>query len=256
MRRQTRDARRQTASIPDSQPGIQRGAQGKPPNHGFFVTGTDTGVGKTLIACALLHAFAARGHRAVGMKPVASGAERRGHELVHSDVEELIAAGNVSAPRSLVNPYCFEPPIAPHLAAERAGVKIVLERIEESWHELAARADVVIVEGVGGFRVPLGADADTAQLAARLALPIVLVVGLRLGCLSHALLTADAIAARGLTLAGWIANSIDPGMDAADENVRSLERRIEAPLIARVAHAAAPQPAAVAALLDTRRLVP
>jgi dethiobiotin synthetase len=225
-------------------------------HHGFFVTGTDTGVGKTLIACALLHAFAARGCTVVGMKPVASGAERRGTELVNDDVEQLIAASNVTAPRSLVNPYCFEPPIAPHLAAERAGVRIALDRIEDGRRELAARADVVIVEGVGGFCVPLGADADTAQLAARLALPVVLVVGMRLGCLNHALLTADAIAARGLAVAGWIANHVDPGMDAADENVRSLERRIQAPLIARVAHTAAPQAAAVAALLDTRRLVP
>ena len=220
------------------------------------MTGTDTGVGKTLIACALLHAFVARGYRAVGMKPVASGAERRGTELVNDDVEQLVAAGNVTAPRSLVNPYCFEPPIAPHLAAERAGVRIALDRIEDSGRELATRADVVIVEGVGGFRVPLGPDADTAQLAARLALPVVLVVGMRLGCLNHALLTADAISARGLAVAGWIANHVDPAMEAADENVRSLERRIGAPLIARVAHTAAPQPAAVAALLDTRRLVP
>jgi dethiobiotin synthetase len=225
-------------------------------NHGFFVTGTDTGVGKTLIACALLHAFAARGCRVVGMKPVASGAERRGSRLINEDVEALIAASNVAAPREHVNPYCFEPAIAPHLAAERAGVKMAIERIEESRRELAARADVVIVEGVGGFRVPLGADADTAQLAARLALPVVLVVGMRLGCLNHALLTADAIAARGLTLAGWIANHVDPGMDAAEENARSLERLINAPLIARVAYAPAPQPAAVAALLATRQLVP
>ena len=220
------------------------------------MTGTDTGVGKTLIACALLHAFVARGYRAVGMKPVASGAERRGTELVNDDVDQLVAAGNVTAPRSLVNPYCFEPPIAPHLAAERAGVRIALDRIEDSGRELATRADVVIVEGVGGFRVPLGPDADTAQLAVRLALPVVLVVGMRLGCLNHALLTADAISARGLAVAGWIANHVDPAMEAADENVRSLERRIGAPLIARVAHTAAPQPAAVAALLDTRRLVP
>ena len=226
------------------------------PIPGFFVTGTDTGVGKTLVACALLHAFAARGLKVVGMKPVASGAERRGAGLVHSDVEELIAAGNVDAPRRHVNPYCFEPPIAPHLAAERAGVKIELDRLEESWRDLAARAQVVIVEGVGGFRVPLGADRDTADLAARLALPVVMVVGMRLGCLNHALLTADAIAGRGLELAGWIANHIDPDMEAADDNVRSIERRVGAPLLARIAHAPSPRAAAVAASLDTRRLKP
>jgi dethiobiotin synthetase len=223
--------------------------------HGFFVTGTDTGVGKTLVACALLRAFAARGLKAVGMKPVASGAERRGDDLVNDDVEQLIAAGNVAAPRGLVNPYCFEPPIAPHIAARQAGTAISFERIEESRRGLAARAEVVIVEGVGGFRVPLGADGDTAALAGRLALPLVLVVGMRLGCLNHALLTADAIAVRRLKLAGWIANHVDPGMSAQDENVRSLEQLIEAPLIARVGYCAQPQPAVVAALLDTFALI-
>ena len=219
------------------------------------MTGTDTGVGKTLVACALLHAFAARGLKTVGMKPVASGAERRGSDLVNDDVERLAAAGNVAAPRSDLNPYCFEPPIAPHLAAERAGVKIGFDRIERSFHALAALAEVVVVEGVGGFRVPLGADGDTAQLATRLALPVVLVVGLRLGCQNHALLTVEAIAARRLKLAGWVANSVDPAMDAADENVRSLERLIAAPLIARIGHAAPPQPGAIAELLDTRGLM-
>jgi dethiobiotin synthetase len=224
--------------------------------HGFFVTGTDTGVGKTLVACALLRAFAARGCTVLGMKPVASGAGRRAEELVNDDVEQLIAAGNVNAPRSHVNPYCFEPPIAPHLAAQRAGVRIELDRVARSWRELAARAQVVIVEGVGGFRVPLGPEGDTADLAARLALPVVLVVGMRLGCLNHALLTAEAIAARGLTLAGWIANHIDRDMEAADDNVRAIEGLVSAPLLARIAHSAAPRADAVAASLDTRRLVP
>jgi dethiobiotin synthetase len=223
--------------------------------HGFFVTGTDTGVGKTLAACALLRALVAAGYSAIGMKPVASGAARRGNDLIHSDVEQLIAAGNVTAPRSHVNPYCFEPPIAPHIAAERAGVSITLDRIEDSFRDLAARAQVVIVEGVGGFRVPLGASGDTAQLAERLALPVVLVVALRLGCLNHALLTADAIAASRLQLAGWIANEVDPGMSARDENVSALEERIAAPLIARVGHSASPQPGRIAAALDIRRLL-
>jgi dethiobiotin synthetase len=225
-------------------------------HHGFFVTGTDTGVGKTLVACALLHAFAARGNTTVGMKPVASGAEWRAGVLVNDDVERLVAAGNVDAPREHVNPYCFEPPIAPHIAAERAGASIALDRIEESFRELAARAQVVVVEGVGGFRVPLGAGGDTAQLAARLGLPVVLVVALRLGCLNHALLTADAIAARGLKLAGWIANEIDSGMSAQDENVRTLERLIKAPRIARIGYSTDPQPARVAASLDIRDMLP
>ena len=223
-------------------------------NHGFFVTGTDTGVGKTLIACALLHAFTERGLKAVGMKPVASGGEPGAGGLVNDDVEQLIAAGNVAAPRADVNPYCFAPPIAPHIAAQRAGVAIALDRIEQSYRRLAARAQVVVVEGVGGFQVPLGPDADTAQLAGRLALPVVLVVGMRLGCLNHALLTAQAVADRELTLAGWVANHLDPQMAAADDNVRALEERIAAPLIARISHAPAPDARSIAGALDVAKL--
>jgi dethiobiotin synthetase len=221
---------------------------------GLFVTGTDTGVGKTLVACSLLRAFAAQGLRSVGMKPVASGGVARGNRIVHEDVEQLLAASNVAAPREHVNPYCFGPPIAPHIAASAAGMRIDLDHIGRCFDALAAAADVVIVEGVGGFRVPLGPGADTAQLAARLALPVVLVVGMRLGCLNHALLTADAVAGRGLALAGWVANHIDPGMAAADENVQALEALIAAPLLARIAFSAAPDAAAGTTLLDTRRL--
>jgi dethiobiotin synthetase len=222
---------------------------------GYFITGTDTGVGKTLIACSLLRAFAARGFKTVGMKPVASGAVAGGKGLVHDDVERLIAAGNLTAPREHVNPYCFAPPIAPHIAAAEAGVKIDMDHIGRCFNALTERADVVIVEGVGGFRVPLGPGADTAQLAARLALPVVLVVGMRLGCLNHALLTAEAIAGRGLVLAGWVANHLDPQMIAADENVRALETLITAPLLARIAFTATPDSAASAALLDTWELL-
>jgi dethiobiotin synthetase len=212
---------------------------------GFFVTGTDTGVGKTLVACALLRLFVARGLKAVGMKPVAAGAEPAETGLLNEDVGQLVAAGNVSAPREHVNPYCFGPPIAPHIAAAQAGVAIGIDRIEASFRALAGLADVVIVEGAGGFRVPLGGGADTAQLAGRLALPVVLVVGMRLGCLNHALLTVEAIAARGLELAGWVANHVDPRMAAADENVRALEALIAAPLLARVTHVADPDPSVI-----------
>lgn len=219
------------------------------------MTGTDTGVGKTLVACSLLRAFAARGFKAVGMKPVASGAVAGGNGLVHDDVERLIAAGNVAATRDHVNPYCFAPPIAPHIAAAEAGMKIELDHIGHCFNALTEQADVVIVEGVGGFRVPLGPGADTAQLAARLALPVVLVVAMRLGCLNHALLTAEAIAGRGLMLAGWVANHLDPRMAASDENVRALETLIAAPLLARIAYTAIPDPAVSAALLDIRKLL-
>ena len=215
-------------------------------SHGFFVTGTDTGVGKTLVACALLAAFGERGMKAVGMKPVACGVEPGRGGLVNDDVERLIGASNVAAPREHVNPYCFAPPIAPHIAAQQAGVTILLDRIEQSFRALAAQAEVVVVEGVGGFHVPLGPGTDSTQLAARLALPVVMVVGMRLGCLNHALLTERAVAGSGLKLAGWIANHIDPQMPAADDNVRALEERIGAPRIARISFAQVP---------DTRSLV-
>jgi dethiobiotin synthetase len=213
------------------------------------VTGTDTGVGKTVVACALLAAFAARGLRAAGMKPVAAGAERVAGRLTHADVDQLIAAGNVAAPRELVNPYCFLPAIAPHIAAAQAGTVIDLDRMVGSFNELAAQADVVIVEGVGGFRVPLGRNIDTSALAVRLGVPVVLVVGMRLGCLNHALLTSEAIAARGLALAGWVANHIDPEMQAAERNVAALAERLAAPLLGEIEFTRAPDPRRIAAQL-------
>lgn len=219
-------------------------------SRGFFVTGTDTGVGKTLVACALLHVLAARGMKAVGMKPVACGSANGVNGLVNDDVERLITAGNVAAPREHVNPYCFVPPIAPHIAARQAGVIIVLDRIVRSFRALDALADVVVVEGVGGFHVPLGPGTDAAQLAERLALPVVLVVGMRLGCLNHALLSAQAVAGRGLKLAGWVANHIDPQMAAVEENVQALEERIGAPLMARISFARETDPRAIAAAFN------
>lgn len=222
--------------------------------HGFFVTGTDTGVGKTLICCALLHGIAAAGKTAIGMKPVACGAVRGATGLVNHDVVLLRAASNVAAPLALVNPYCFEPPIAPHLAAEQAGVVIDLAIIAAAFARLAAVADIVIVEGIGGFRVPLNRSEDSADLAQRLGLPVILVVGLRLGCLNHALLTAHSIRAQGLTLAGWVANRIDPAMAAAERNVAALAERLAAPLLGVVEFMAAPDPGRIAAQLALSRL--
>ena len=221
---------------------------------GFFVTGTDTGVGKTLIACALLHGFAARGKSVIGMKPVAAGAVRTAQGLISGDVELLRAASNINAPLPLINPYCFEPPIAPHLAAEQAGATIDLGTIVSAYRRLAALADIVIVEGVGGFCVPLNFGEDSADLAQCLGLPVILVVGLHLGCLNHALLTAQAIRGKGLTLAGWIANRIDPAMAAADENVAALAQRVGAPLLGEVEFAVAPDPQRIAALIAWSRL--
>lgn len=202
---------------------------------GFFVTGTDTDVGKTLVACALLRAFAKSGLRVIGMKPVAAGAQLKDGEWINDDVEQLIAAGNVSAPRELLNPYCFELPLAPHIAAGVQKISIKNKYIQEKYQSLSALADVVVVEGAGGFCVPFNDTETSADLARELALPMVLVVGMRLGCLNHALLTAEAIRARGLKLAGWVANHIDPAMAHAEANVAALQARLGAPLIARIA---------------------
>jgi dethiobiotin synthetase len=226
----------------------------RPTPHGFFVTGTDTGVGKTLVCCALLYGFAALGKSVIGMKPVAAGAIRSADGLVNDDVALLRAASNVEAPPQLVNPYCFEPPIAPHLAAEQAGAAIDFATIANAYQQLAAVADIVIVEGIGGFCVPLNHNEDSADLAQRLGLPVILVIGLRLGCLNHALLTAQAIRAKGLQLAGWIANCIDPALAAADENVAALAERLVAPLLGKVKFAVAPDPQRIAALIALPRL--
>ena len=221
-----------------------------PAPRGFFVTGTDTGVGKTLVACALLNAFASAGGRVAGMKPVAAGAELTAEGLINADVRLLRGASSVTAPLALVNPYCFEPAVAPHIAAEQAGVAIDLERVAQAFAQLTAIADVVIVEGVGGFCVPLNRDEDAADLARKLGLPVILVVGLRLGCLNHALLTAEAVRARGLELAGWIVNRIDPAMAVAGENIRALVERLAAPLLGEVEFMAEPDAARVATRLE------
>jgi dethiobiotin synthetase len=217
---------------------------------GFFVTGTDTGVGKTLVASALLQAFARRGRRVVGMKPVAAGAHEKDGVWSNDDVEQLIAASNVAAPRDAVNPYCFAPAIAPHIAASEVNALISMKVLQAGYRRLSALADVVVVEGAGGFCVPLNDHETSADLARQLALPVVLVVGMRLGCLNHALLTAEAIRARGLALAGWVANHIDPAMAHADANVAALQARLDAPLIVRIAYAAASAAQALAPQFD------
>ncbi|MET0203602.1 MAG: dethiobiotin synthase [Casimicrobiaceae bacterium] len=199
-----------------------------------FVTGTDTAVGKTYVARALLRAHVAAGRRAVGMKPVAAGIADGA--TVNADVAGLAEAGNVEAPLAERNPYAFAPAVAPHLAAAAAGVAIDLATIEAAFGRLAARADVVVVEGAGGLLVPLGASCDMLDIASRLGLPVLLVVAIRLGCLNHALLSEQAVRARGVELAGWVANVVDPGMPMRDENVAALARRFAAPCVAQVAH--------------------
>jgi dethiobiotin synthetase len=202
--------------------------------NGVFVIGTDTGVGKTELACALLRIASRTGSRAVGMKPVAAGARRVRGRWVNADVAALAEASSVRVPHRWRNPYLLAPAIAPHIAAREAGIELRIGTIVQAYRELSRRADCVVVEGAGGFCVPLNARAHMGDLAARLRLPVVLVVGMRLGCISHALLTAEAIERRGLTLAGWIANRIDPAMRRYRDNVASLGARLNAPLWAEV----------------------
>ncbi len=218
----------------------------------YFITGTDTGVGKTLISCALLHGFAAQGKRAVGMKPIAAGCIDND---MHEDVKQLCAASNVQVDQSLINPYGFTPAIAPHIAAQQAGVSINVEHIVKSFHTLQSLAEMVIVEGAGGFCVPLNAEQDSAELAKQLGMPVILVVGMRLGCLNHALLTCAAIAARGVTLAGWVANGITENMSYQAENIAALQQRIAAPLLGIVPFQSPPDVAEIAAQLDLKWLV-
>lgn len=195
----------------------------------WFITGTDTGIGKTEASCALLRHLAGLGFRAAGMKPVASGCSRTPDGLRNEDALALLQAANVELGYDRVNPYAFEPPIAPHLAARAAGVEIDPERIAR----IAAgiEADWLLVEGVGGWCVPLGQERMLADLVRVLDCEVVLVVGLRLGCINHALLSARQIIADGFALAGWVANAIDPAMQVRNDNLQALAERLPAPLL-------------------------
>ncbi len=207
----------------------------------WFVTGTDTEVGKTFVTCALLHLLRAQGRSAIGMKPIAAGTDAEGE---NDDVEALIAASGFQVLRELINPYLFQPAIAPHIAAAEEGREIDISAIVTAFDTLRGMADAVLVEGVGGFCVPLGPQCDAADLAEALGLPVILIVGMRLGCINHALLTQQAISARGLKLAGWIANRIDPEMSRFEENLAALTERINAPLLGIVPANSTPELAA------------
>ena len=222
---------------------------GVPSRFACFVTGTDTEIGKTLVSAAILHSLVKAGVRACGMKPIAAGAEMRDGELHNDDADMLRAAGNVTLAQNITTPYMFREPAAPHIAAELEGVAIDLVPIIAAYAEMSAAADAVVVEGVGGFRVPLNELVDTADLAAQLKLPVILVVGMRLGCISHALITAEAIAARGLVIAGWVANEVAP-MPFIDENIEALTLRIPAPFLGRIPPLKHPTAAHAAVHLD------
>ncbi|MFZ6849218.1 dethiobiotin synthase [Undibacterium sp. RuRC25W] len=203
-------------------------------SHDFFITGTDTEIGKTFSSSALLQAFGQRGLSTIGMKPIASGAELRDGQWHNEDVDSLMAASSVQASPSLVCPYLMQTPAAPHIVAKQENVTISLPHILASYQQLTSAAEAVIVEGVGGFCVPLNDQVDTADLAQQLNLPVILVVGLRLGCINHALLTAQAIRARGLHVAAWIANTVDTQMLYLQDNIDAIQQRIAAPMLGHI----------------------
>ncbi|MEF9978455.1 MAG: dethiobiotin synthase [Thermomonas sp.] len=210
-----------------------------------YVSGTDTGIGKTLVSSALLHAL--RGHdlRAVGMKPVASGCDRVDGEWKNADALALQTAGEPGIAYADINPFALEHPLAPELAARDAGVEVALPPILDAHARLAEHADALIIEGVGGWAAPLSASLMQADLVRALRLPVVLVVGLRLGCLNHALLSARAIAADGAHLAGWIASHVDPAMERVEDNIAMLRARMPAPCWGVLPHAPDANPAAM-----------
>ena len=199
---------------------------------GVFVAGTDTGVGKTHSAVSLVVALRSAGYRVGVMKPVAAGVVQTNHGPRNDDAVALAAASAQPVEYDFLNPYLFDEPVAPHLAALDAGVSIELAVIEGAFAELAERSDAMVVEGAGGWLVPIDPERTMADVACALRLPVLLVVGMRLGCLNHALLTAAAISASGLEIAGWVANCIDPEMRRLDQNVAALAERLPAPLVA------------------------
>lgn len=193
---------------------------------GIFVTGTDTGIGKTLVSVSLVKALVHHGLRVSAMKPIASGSEHTPSGLRNADALALAGASNIAVPYSATNPYCFEPAISPHFAAEEAGIEVDLRIIKERFLALASGADFVVVEGAGGWYAPISPTRRMSDLPALLNVPTLLVVGLRLGCLNHALLTKRAIDAHGAEFAGWVANRVDPTLERSAENLASLTQML------------------------------
>lgn len=205
-----------------------------PDYNGVFVTGTDTGIGKTFCSLLLMQALQQRGLRVAGMKPVASGGMYKQQQLVNDDALRLQQQSDLQHPYELVNPYVFEPPIAPHIAARQAGQIIEPKKIQHAFQQLRATTDQVVVEGVGGWRVPLSDSLSVSDLPILLDLPVILIVGMKLGCLNHALLTIESIKQHGVKLLGWIANSIDPDFEQQQANLHTLKSHINAPCLAHI----------------------
>jgi len=222
---------------------------------GYFITGTDTGIGKTRVATALIHALRRDGLAVAGLKPVASGCRQSEDGLRNEDAEQLQAAASIQLAYNEVNPYAYLPAISPHLAALEANQPIELEKIVDGFEAISARADIVVVEGVGGWRVPLGRVITTEHMAKALNLPVLLVVGLRLGCINHALITAQAIESAGLEFAGWVGNQIDPGLERTEEVIATLTQRMSPPLLGVLPFDASANGEAQAGYLTTKTLL-
>lgn len=197
-----------------------------PSPQGLFITGTDTGVGKTLVSVSFVKALVRHGLRVAVMKPIASGSEHSADGLRNADALALAEASNVVVPYASINPYCFEPAISPHIAAEEAKIEVDISLIRNRFEALAGGADFVVVEGAGGWYAPISKSKSMADLPKALGIPTLLVVGLRLGCLNHAQLTKQAIEASGVELAGWVANAIDPQLERVAQNLSSLEQML------------------------------
>lgn len=201
---------------------------------GYFITGTDTDVGKTYVAQCLIKAFREQNYLIAGFKPVASGGRYSGGRLQNEDAELLMQQSNVKIPYELINPYCFEPAIAPHIAAKRQDCVVSLDVIKSSYQQIAKQSDVVIVEGAGGWCVPLSESLSFNEIPAELDLPVILVVGLKLGCINHALLTQAAILQTGCKLAGWVANEVHLGFEEKKENINFLKKNLQAPFLGTI----------------------
>ena len=223
--------------------------------HGYFITATDTDAGKTWVTLGLMAGLRKRGAVVTGMKPVASGCDVTENGLRNKDACLLMEQADVCHDYALVNPYAFIPPVAPHIAARQAGVRIRMERIRSAFQRLRSSSDCTLVEGIGGWRVPLNESETLVDLVRALALPVILIVGMRLGCINHALLSVEAILADDVELRGWVANRIDPGYEHAEDTISTLIHKIPAPLLGQVPYLEKLDADAMAAHLNTGMLV-
>lgn len=222
---------------------------------GYFVTGTDTGIGKTTVALALMSALQKKGFKVTAMKPVSAGCELTDEGLRNDDAVSLMQQASVELPYHRVNPYAFEPAIAPHIAADATGVVMQREPVLAEYNNIKKQSEFVIVEGAGGWLVPINEKETMADVASSMELPVLLVVGLRLGCLNHALLTQESINHMGLTLAGWVANHITEDFPGSTENIKTLERRLQAPMLGIIPYTHSPAPDDVAGRIDISKLL-